>query len=434
MSEQPFDLRKLKHLVKLAGGEWVGVQETVPPMLPLLLFNSKNSKSTLAVPFDPPTFVDGVLVTAVRQRIAKSDTEFQEKKMTLREKLNKLYEIIDHVEKSKHNKAQGYDYVPAVEVVRAVRKALVELKVYAEINYDFVGAPYTIAREKAPTAPFSAVNVKCFVKYLDLESDDTSTGSALGTGADLGDKSTYKAMTGSLKYALKNACLAPDERDPEADESTDEGGSGHPGGSNEMPDFQEAQHAAPRPNQPRPAAPAAQEAQKPVERPTPVPAASAGAPVASSPAPTATQPSPASSSVAAAAPSTTVVAPAVVREPGEESANTAQAPPPNAPETLGSGLLPTEAQLTVYRQKFSKLGDDLSAEGKLKSSKGLPINRKLLVFLLNIAGSQDAKTLTVGQWDNFFTRVETAKTAEGVGLLGITKLVNRANGIEEKKQ
>ena len=143
--------------------------------------------------------------------------------MTFKEKLNQLYVIIDAVEKSKTNKMQHYDYVPATAVIRAVRKAFIELRLYAEINTDFVGAPYTIAREKAPNAPFSAVNVKVTVKLIDLDSAETSTGSAVGSGADTGDKAAFKAETGTLKYALKNACLAPDERDPEADATVDEG-------------------------------------------------------------------------------------------------------------------------------------------------------------------------------------------------------------------
>lgn len=95
--------------------------------------------------------------------------------------------------------------------------------------------------------------------------------------------------------------------------------------------------------------------------------------------------------------------------------------------------LPTEAELGTYRAAFSKLGDDLSTTGKLKSSKGLPINRKLLVFLLSITKAADAKNISKAQWDNFFSRVESAKANAEVGLIGLTKLVNKANGLEEKK-
>lgn len=170
----------------------------------------------------------------------------------------------------------------------------------------------------------------------------------------------------------------------------------HNSSATELPDFQEAQHAAPRPA----SVPKAQSQQN-----TPV--------VPSAPQAAAIQPPP------SLVPAVASDAPPAGREPGDEDdADTA---------------LPTEVELTEYRQKFSKLGDDLSTTGKLKSSKGLPINRKLLVFLLSITKAADAKTITRAQWDNFFSRVETAKSNAEVGLVGLTKLVNKANGIEDKK-
>ena len=88
--------------------------------------------------------------------------------------------------------------------------------------------------------------------------------------------------------------------------------------------------------------------------------------------------------------------------------------------------------MTTYRQNFTKLADSLTTEGKLKASKGLPVNRKLLVFLISITKATDAKNITKSAWDTFFTRVEAAKINPQVGLVGITKLVNKANGIEDK--
>lgn len=113
------------------------------------------------------------------------------------------------------------------------------------------------------------------------------------------------------------------------------------------------------------------------------------------------------------------------------------AAPAVVPETTSAavpdnGSLPTETELKDYREKFRKLGDDLSAGGQLKSSKGRPINRKLLFFLLGITGAKEAKTITAAQWSNFFERVDHVKGLEN-GLVGLAKLVNKANGVEEKK-
>lgn len=336
--------------------------------------------------------------------------------MTLREKLHQIYATIDAVEKRGHNKAQNYDYIKAADVTNAIRKQLIELRVYAEINFEFVGGPYTIARKAEVNAPFSAVNVRCNILFRDLDSLEMLTSSGLGTGADTGDKAAYKAQTGALKYALKNGFLVPDEADPEADESVDEGSNSRRIDQNtqdEPPDFQEARHATPRPT-------ASPKPPKTEDRPTAAPAAKTGA-SKSEPLHTEASSTPSQASTATAEPaatsSTTSAAPNAGREPGDDD----------------EGLLPTETELTGYRQQFSKLGDDLSLAGKLKSSKGLPINRKLLIFLLSVTKVDDAKYITTAKWNDFFARVEAAKALE-TGLVGLAQLVNRTNGIDDTKK
>jgi hypothetical protein len=85
MSEQQFppkgffqtmSLSLLKRVVCQAGGEWVGIQETVPPIPPLLLFNSPTTDSTLAVKLYPEMKIAEV-GEAVKKRIADSDKQFE---------------------------------------------------------------------------------------------------------------------------------------------------------------------------------------------------------------------------------------------------------------------------------------------------------------------------------------------------------------------
>ena len=313
--------------------------------------------------------------------------------MNLVQKLIQVYEKIDHVQKTGHNKNQNYHFVRAADMVRIVRKALLELGVYAEVN--FVNErQYTIPREKAPNAPFAAVDVRCIITFRDGESGETLTTSGLGTGADTGDKAIYKAQTGATKYALRNAFLVPDEADPEADESVDEAaapaapfaGRDIPSDTDDMPDFREANHAAPAP---RPAAAPKAE----------IPTAPAPAPVLE----TTDQP-----------------LPTTEREPGDDTE------PVNTDPTM-----PTEEEMATYRTLFSQLGDTLSLDGKLKSSPKLPINRKLHVFLLHITKAEAAPKITKAQWDDFFKRVDVVKQ-QADGLVGLAKLVNKVNGIEEK--
>ena len=330
--------------------------------------------------------------------------------MTLNEKLNKIYEAIEFIEKRGTNKAQNYKFMRSVDVTLALRKKFIEHKIYAEINFEFVGAPYTIAREKAPNAPFTAVNARCSVVFWDLESGETRTASGLGSGCDNNDKAAYKAQTGALKYALKNAFLIPDEADPEADESVDRDSAPvleSPGAfdtTDDMPDFREASHAAPAPRR------SGNEQATPafVEAVTPRPAAAPKAEIPAAPAP------------APVLETTDQPLPTAEREPGDDTE------PVNTDPTM-----PTEEEMAKYRTLFSQLGDALSLDGKLKSSPKLPINRKLHVFLLHITKAEAAPKITKAQWDDFFKRVDVVKQ-QADGLVGLAKLVNKVNGIEEK--
>lgn len=94
--------------------------------------------------------------------------------------------------------------------------------------------------------------------------------------------------------------------------------------------------------------------------------------------------------------------------------------------------MPNEKELEAYRSQFKKLGDDLAADGGLKASKGLPINRKLLVFLLRTTGQDAAEAITTSQWAKFFTNAEQVKAKYSAAHL--TELVNTANGIQADKK
>jgi ERF superfamily len=347
--------------------------------------------------------------------------------MTLREKLNAIYDKVEFIPKKGYNKLQNYKFMRAADVTNTLRKQLVEFKVYAEVNYTLEGAPYTIARASSPNAPMSALNVRCAIVFHDLESTETLTASGIGSGCDTSDKAAYKAMTGALKYALKNAFLVPDEEDPEADESV--GDNSQPQDRNELPDFQESKHAEAKPAAPRAARPTKAQAAAPAKVSTKTQAAPstapAGVPPANKPSESSITSNTSKNSESPATPtSSPVSAPSsetTAREPGDES----EADP----------RLPTEPELAEYRKLFQKLGDDLSTTaGGLKSSPRLPIEIKLKAFLLNITGADSPRVITNAQWKAFFARVDAGKNNESVGLKGITVLVNRVSGIEPKEK
>jgi hypothetical protein len=354
--------------------------------------------------------------------------------MTLDEKLHSLYHDIDAIEKLGTNSSQNYKYTRSVDVIREIRKRLFELKVYAEINFDFVGDTFTIARAKDPGAPFSAVRVRCYGVFHDLESKEVRTFSGLGTGCDNNDKSAYKAQTGALKYALKNAFLIPDEAgremDPEADESVDAGVDY----SNPEPDFQSAQRGEARP----PAQPRAQRAAA-----TPAPqkqaaARPAGVPKAEIPndqtgaAPVTSSTTKASTATTEPAPSTTVTTSAAP----DASTGTFDSSSDRQPGDEPEGDLnrkPTEAELNTNTKRYRDLINEVSDpnKGKLKSSTSLPIPIKVKTFMLDVTKVPNVNELTQAQWLDFFARVDKIKNSEH-GLVGLATLINRACGVEPK--
>lgn len=325
-------------------------------------------------------------------------------KLNLRQKLASVYTKLDHVEKSGTNSKQNYKFVKSADMLRAMRNAFAELGIYAETNYDLLGT-YDIKTNSGGT--MHTATVKATIKLYDCDSDETMTISGLGDGADSGDKGIYKAQTGSTKNALRNGSLMPDEGDPtggdpEGDETVDrqtDPDNFRPAPRREpveLPDFHD-------------------EPSKRAPRPTPAPAASGATNVTGR------------SSTSPAAP---VAAPST---PAQEPAGDAVSDSPrgDAYEGPDDDRLPTEEELNGFRSAFSKLGDDLTTNGKLKSSKGMPVNAKLKAFLLHITGAPDPKKISKAKWDDFFKRVEKVKGTEN-GMIGLTKLVNNVNGIEEK--
>ena len=143
----------------------------------------------------------------------------QTQPLNLRSKLSAVYAKVDHIEKAGRNQKQNYDYVRSADVLHAIRKALIEFRVYAETNFDLLST-YNIATNSGGN--MHTATVKAFIVFHDLDSDEKITASGLGDGADGGDKGIYKAQTGAIKNALRNAFLVPDAADPEADPSVDE--------------------------------------------------------------------------------------------------------------------------------------------------------------------------------------------------------------------
>ena len=296
------------------------------------------------------------------------------KPLTLIQKLVEVYKKVDHIEKRGENKAQNYKYVKASDLAHAIRNALAEVGVYAEINITVV-RDYLIERGKDDRgnqkSPMQATDVRASITFRDVDSTEIITTSGIGSGTDMGDKASYKAQTGAIKYALRNAFLVPDDTDPEGDESVDR--------ATDLPKSS---------------------AQRPATNASKAAPAQAAPPKAEIP----------SEPLGAAQPSQEPV-------PEEKSESV---------HAGSSDALPTEDELKGLRNNFKLLGDDLASAG-LKARRGLPINRLVLVYLLKTTGASEAAKVTRKQWDTFFQIVNGVKSSAG-GIKELVQLVNDANG------
>ena len=77
-------LLHIKQIVADAGGVWCGVQESIYPDLPMVMFNSPTTRSTLCVRFNPIDFDSQKLSEEIRTRIEASDAMFIERSISVK--------------------------------------------------------------------------------------------------------------------------------------------------------------------------------------------------------------------------------------------------------------------------------------------------------------------------------------------------------------
>lgn len=131
--------------------------------------------------------------------------------LTLAQRLLAANKDLGWVEKAGNNKAQGYDYTRAVDVFDRVRDVL-----------NKHGIVWTFSTRDLRITVLE--NGK-YVHALDgdwalINSDnanDVLSGTVVGSTVASGDKGTWVAITGMLKYAAIQVFLLPTGDDPEAD-------------------------------------------------------------------------------------------------------------------------------------------------------------------------------------------------------------------------
>jgi ERF superfamily len=137
--------------------------------------------------------------------------------MTLRQKLGEVRRRIGYIQKRGYNERYNYNYVAAADIAGTIGDILAELGVVVIPHLE------SITYEAPAPGRIDSVRVARVIMayaFTDVNSGEEITAKVAGEGLDVGDKASYKAMTGALKYALLQSFLLATGDDPE-DERAD---------------------------------------------------------------------------------------------------------------------------------------------------------------------------------------------------------------------
>ena len=132
--------------------------------------------------------------------------------------------IKEDVKATGRNDFHGYSYLSESDIIEAVRDAMNEQGLVVIPQVDSLADEEVQDRKGNRDA---ITTVFFTYTFLDAESGESITTKWAGRGDDPSDKGIYKAMTGALKYLLRQTFLIADAKsDPEGDRGTDERAQG----------------------------------------------------------------------------------------------------------------------------------------------------------------------------------------------------------------
>lgn len=146
----------------------------------------------------------------------------EEPKKSLVAKIAEACGAVGGIEKKGTNQKQGYKYLKAADVAKAMRHEFFSRGiVMVWDDKEFVQIRTIKTNSGGEMGEFL---LKSEITFLDGDSaEKLGPFGAFGVAMDTGDKSLWKCRTGALKYALRSIGLIPDEKDdPEADGKVDE--------------------------------------------------------------------------------------------------------------------------------------------------------------------------------------------------------------------
>jgi hypothetical protein len=123
---------------------------------------------------------------------------------------------VQYVEKRGVNTFHGYNYATEADVVAAIRKGMIDNDLVLLPRMHFA----TTAENGAIVDEYGITHLSVEYTLIHTVSGERAVVSAVGSGSDknrngVGDKGTYKAITGAHKYALMKLFLIETGDDPE---------------------------------------------------------------------------------------------------------------------------------------------------------------------------------------------------------------------------
>lgn len=136
---------------------------------------------------------------------------------TIVDKLVAVMDAVDAVEKKGSNAAMGYSYQRAVDVFNTVRPEFIRQGLLFTTS---VYKTSTTMIERQGKSPNVLVEIEATFRVTDGHETVEFAGAGAGIDAS-GDKSIYKAITGCMKYGIRQLLMLPDENDPEKTRPTE---------------------------------------------------------------------------------------------------------------------------------------------------------------------------------------------------------------------
>ena len=138
--------------------------------------------------------------------------------LTLWEKLSLVARACSYIRKDGTNQFHKYNYATAAQVYEKVNDALADAGLVSVPQMEVHSLDL---RANAKGSQETLATVKCTVQVIDVDSGESVSTTAYGSGMDNGDKAIMKAQTAAMKYAWMDLLNISTGDDPEADHTVD---------------------------------------------------------------------------------------------------------------------------------------------------------------------------------------------------------------------